>query len=321
MELQPRDLPQRSAVSPPETPRPFRRAPWRRARPAHPSAHPGDVTAPAPPRPGLRSQVSCPAAPVSRSSPAAAANKMWVTQRDAERPRPRMAAARCCDPPPGPVPVRRLSDAGAGRAGLRGGLPRPGGGWRPRGCGLQTGQIGPAAPPAAPEGAAAGGRTRKGWGRGGRGFPEVGRATPAPPLPLFPSSPPPPPSSLRGAVTTALVLQSLLAAWCLGWAPAVAREKTWALCEGTCGQSGAWRRAVRLRSLFKQKHSCTWKRGVSRGNIPRTLSVKIHQDPVSPLQPAHSSPTEEEGMGAFAEFLPGTRATPLECSCLRLLFQ
>ncbi|XP_059869516.1 vesicle-associated membrane protein 3 isoform X1 [Delphinus delphis] len=73
-----------------------------------------------------------------------------------------MAAARCWDPPPGPVPVRRLSDAGAGRAGLRGGLPRPGGGWRPRGCGLQTGQIGPAAPPAAPEGSAAGGRTRKG---------------------------------------------------------------------------------------------------------------------------------------------------------------
>lgn len=167
-----------------------------------------------------------------------------------------MAAARCWDPPARP-----------------GSRPPPLGRWRrPRGPSrgapeawgrVEAPGVRTADGPDRSRGAAgrAGGRRGRradaeGVRAGRPGFSGGRESRPRPSASPFPLLPPPP-SSLRGAVTTALVLQSLLAAWCLGWAPEVAREKTWALCEGTCGQSGVWHRAVRLRSLFKQKHSCT----------------------------------------------------------------
>lgn len=209
---------------PPSThPAPFRRDPRGLARPAHPVSPSrwrhrpcAAGTAPRSQVPGLR----------SRSASQPILRLCFRRQNVSDRTRrggpegPRDLGPRL-GPRPGPVPARRPSDAGAPRAPMRGGSQGLGVGGGPGECGLHTGQVGTAAPPAALEGPAAVGRTRNGWGRGSRGFLEVGRISPPallhlrPPLPVL-FFPPCPPSSLRGAVTAALVLERLLPAWC--WA-------------------------------------------------------------------------------------------------------
>lgn len=116
--------------------------------------------------------------------------------------------------PSSPGPASRRSDAGRGRAGLRGGSRGLGVGSGARGAGCRRARR-MCVTADRPEGPSAVGRTRKGQGRGGaaRGFRRSGAPPPRPcpsSVPASSPSPPPPSRSLRGSVVF------VLCAW--GWA-------------------------------------------------------------------------------------------------------